>query len=90
MAKAFSANGKTGSSRRNTMGRLFMLELSGGRIHSMTPEGGDRKVIVTHCRHPDGIAVDVATGHIYWTNMGVLISTMAPSSGPTLTETIVK
>ena len=53
------------------MGRLFMLELSGGRIHSMTPEGGDRKVIVTNCRHPDGIAVDVAAGHIYWTNMGV-------------------
>ncbi len=71
MTKAFSTNGKTGSSRRSTMGRLFMLELSGGRIHSMTPEGGDRKVIVTNCRHPDGIAVDVAAGHIYWTNMGV-------------------
>jgi hypothetical protein len=37
----------------------------------MSPEGGDRKVIVTDCRHPDGIAVDVAAGHIYWTNMGV-------------------
>src|ERR1700722_13684988 len=71
MAKTFSANGKTGSSRRSTMGRLFMLELSGGRIHSMTPEGGDRKVIVTNCRHPDGIAVDAAADHIYWTNMGV-------------------
>jgi DNA-binding beta-propeller fold protein YncE len=71
MAKAFSANGKTGSSRSSTMGRLFMLELSGGRIHSMTLEGGDRKVIVTNCRHPDGIAVDVAADHIYWTNMGV-------------------
>jgi hypothetical protein len=71
MAKAFSANGKTGSSRRSTMGRLFMLELSGGRIHSMTPEGGDRRVIVTDCRHPDGIAVDVVADHIYWTNMGV-------------------
>ena len=71
MTKAFSADGKTRSSRRSTMGRLFMLELSGGRIHSMTPEGGDRKVIVTNCRHPDGIAVDVAAGHIYWTNMGV-------------------
>jgi hypothetical protein len=28
-------------------------------------------VIVTDCRLPDGIAVDVGAGHIYWTNMGV-------------------
>ena len=71
MTEASTANGKTGSSRKRAVGRLFVLELSGGRIHSMSPEGGDRKVIVTDCRHPDGIAVDVAAGHIYWTNMGV-------------------
>src|SRR6516225_182397 len=52
-------------------GRLFVLELSGGRIHSMNPDGSDRKTIVTDCRLPDGIAVDVKAGHIYWTNMGV-------------------
>jgi len=52
-------------------GRLFVLELSGDRIHSMNPDGSDRKTIVTNCRLPDGIAVDVAAGHIYWTNMGV-------------------
>src|SRR5712671_2782455 len=51
-------------------GRLFMLELSGGRIHSMRPDGSERKVLVSHCRLPDGIVVDVAAGHIYWTNMG--------------------
>jgi hypothetical protein len=50
---------------------LFLLELSGDRIHSMNPDGSDRKTIVTNCRLPDGIAVDVAAGHIYWTNMGV-------------------
>jgi len=71
MTEAFIANRKTGSSRKRAVGRLFVLELSGGRIHSMSPEGGDRKVIVADCRHPDGIAVDVAAGHIYWTNMGV-------------------
>jgi hypothetical protein len=71
MTEAFIANRKTVSSRERAAGRLFVLELSGGRIHSMTPEGGDRKVIVTDCRHPDGIVVDVAAGHIYWTNMGV-------------------
>jgi hypothetical protein len=37
----------------------------------MRPDGSDRKVIVTGCRHPDGIVVDVEAGHIYWTDMGV-------------------
>src|SRR6266542_4406554 len=58
------------SSRSAAVGRLFVLELSGGRIHSMNPDGSDRKVIVTGCDMPDGIAVDVVAGHIYWTNMG--------------------
>src|SRR5262249_48601409 len=53
------------------VGRLFVLELSGDRIHSMNPDGSDRKTIVTDCRYPDGIAVDVQAGHIYWTNMGI-------------------
>jgi len=59
------------SSDATRSGRLFVLELSGDRIHSMNPDGSDRKTIVTDCRLPDGIAVDVAAGHIYWTNMGV-------------------
>ena len=62
---------KTGSDRKGPSGRLFVLELSGGRIHSMKPDGSDRKVVVSNCRLPDGIAVDVSAGHIYWTNMGV-------------------
>src|SRR5882724_600666 len=56
---------------RATSGRLFVLEASGKRVHSLNPDGSDRKVIVTDCRLPDGIAVDVEAGHIYWTNMGV-------------------
>lgn len=52
-------------------GRLFLLELSGGRIHAINPDCGDRQVIVTGGRLPDGIVVDVEAGHIYWTNMGV-------------------
>src|SRR6201990_2539576 len=52
-------------------GRLFLLELSGDRIHSMNPDGSDRKTIVTDCHLPDGIVVDIEAGHIYWTNMGV-------------------
>ena len=50
--------------------RLFLLDLSDNRVVSLNPDGSDRKVIVTECRYPDGIAVDVAAGHIYWTNMG--------------------
>jgi DNA-binding beta-propeller fold protein YncE len=61
----------TASSAAAQSGRLFLLELSGDRIHSMKPDGSDRKTIVTDCRFPDGIAVDAEAGHIYWTNMGV-------------------
>lgn len=55
---------------KDTTGRLFFLEASGGRIHSVNADGSDRKVIVTGCRVPDGIVVDVEARHIYWTNMG--------------------
>jgi DNA-binding beta-propeller fold protein YncE len=56
-------------------GRLVFLELSAGRILAMNPDGSGRKVVVTDCRMPDGIAVDVAAGHIYWTNMGSSVGT---------------
>jgi len=59
------------SSDTTSTGRLFFLELSGDRIHSMNPDGSDRKIIITNCHLPDGIAVDAEAGHIYWTNMGV-------------------
>jgi hypothetical protein len=62
---------KRASGDTATVGRLFLLELSDDRIVSLNSDGSDRKVIVTGCRFPDGIAVDVAAGHIYWTNMGV-------------------
>ena len=59
------------SSGTTHSGRLFLLELSGDRIHSMNPDGSDRKTIVTNCHLPDGIVVDAEAGHIYWTNMGI-------------------
>jgi hypothetical protein len=54
-----------------TVGRLFFLEASGGRVLSVNADGSDRKVILTGCRIPDGVVVDAEAGHIYWTNMGV-------------------
>jgi hypothetical protein len=54
-----------------TNGRLFILDLSGGRILMVNPDGSGRKVIVNDLTHlPDGVILDVERGHIYWTNMG--------------------
>jgi DNA-binding beta-propeller fold protein YncE len=71
MAELSVSESRPASGGKTAVGRLFVLELSGDRIHSMNPDGSDRKTIVTNCRLPDGIAVDVAAGHIYWTNMGI-------------------
>jgi hypothetical protein len=54
-----------------TMSRLFVLDLGGGRVLSMDPDGSHRTVLATDCPHPDGIVVDVDAGHVYWTNMGI-------------------
>lgn len=52
-------------------GRLFFLDLAAGRVLSAKPDGSDLKTIVSEGRRlPDGIVVDIAAGHIYWTNMG--------------------
>src|ERR1700755_952376 len=58
------------SGEKATVGRLFLLDLSDDCVVSLNPDGADLKVLVTECRYPDGIVVDVAAGHIYWTNMG--------------------
>ena len=52
-------------------GRLFFLEASGGHVLSANADGSDLKTIVVEGRKiPDGLAVDVARGRLYWTNMG--------------------
>jgi hypothetical protein len=71
MMTARQATRAKASSGATRSGRLFLLELSGDRIHSMNPDGSDRKTIVTNCHLPDGIVVDADAGHIYWTNMGI-------------------
>jgi hypothetical protein len=50
---------------------LYVLDISGGRIFTVRPDGADKQVVVTRCKNPDGIAVDVDGGRIYWTEMGV-------------------
>ena len=49
-----------------TSGRLFFLDLSGGRILSANPDGSDLRTIIDEGRKlPDGMVLDVAAGHIY-------------------------
>ncbi len=54
-------------------GRIFFLDISDGRVLSANPDGSDLKTILEEGRKlPDGLAVDIAAGHLYWTNMGNL------------------
>jgi hypothetical protein len=56
---------------KETLGRLFVLDLSGSRIFSMNDDGTGPKTLVSGCQMPDGIALDLLNGHMYWTDMGV-------------------
>jgi len=54
-------------------GRIFFLDLAGGRILSANPDGSDLKTIVEEGRKlPDGLVIDSAARLMYWTNMGNL------------------
>jgi DNA-binding beta-propeller fold protein YncE len=62
---------ETGAKKSTTSGRLFFLDVGGGRVFSANPDGSDLKTIISEGRRlPDGIVVDISAGHIYWTNMG--------------------
>jgi hypothetical protein len=55
----------------STSGRLYFLDLRGGRVLSANPDGSDLKILLDgHKTGMDGIAVDPAARHIFWTNMG--------------------
>jgi len=63
--------GSTQPTSKAASGRLFFLDLGGGRILSAEPDGSDLKTIIIEGRRfPDGLVVDVEAGHLYWTNMG--------------------
>lgn len=52
-------------------GRLYFLDIRGGRVVSTAADGADAKVLISgRTGIPDGIAVDTQAGHIYWTIMG--------------------
>jgi DNA-binding beta-propeller fold protein YncE len=61
----------TPKSTSAVLGRLFFLDLGAGRVLSAYPDGSDLQIIVEEGRKlPDGLAVDVEAGFLYWTNMG--------------------
>jgi DNA-binding beta-propeller fold protein YncE len=71
MATLQTQNAQRAPGEKATRERLFVLDASStGRMFTANVDGSDLKTIVTGCRVPDGIAVDVDSGHIYWTNMG--------------------
>ena len=51
--------------------KLFVLSISAGLVLSMNPDGSNQTTIASGGHLPDGVAVDVVAGHVYWTNMGV-------------------
>jgi DNA-binding beta-propeller fold protein YncE len=59
------------SGGNGVVARIFFLDLGAGRVLSANLDGSDLKTLVSEGRKlPDGLAVDVAAGHLYWTNMG--------------------
>jgi DNA-binding beta-propeller fold protein YncE len=66
-----AAKSRTASGVDARVGRLFFLDVAGGRVLSANPDGSDLKTIVEEGRKiPDGLVVDSAAGRMYWTNMG--------------------
>ncbi len=57
--------------KSTSSGRLFFLDNGAGRVLSANPDGSDLRTLINEGRKgPDGLVVDAAAGHIYWTNMG--------------------
>jgi hypothetical protein len=72
-----SVSTSTGAPKRQPapVGRLFFLDLAAGRVMSANPDGSGLELIAEVGRTlPDGLTVDAAAGHLYWTNMGSLKS----------------
>ena len=59
------------ANKSTASGRLFFLDNGAGRVLTANPDGSDLRTLINEGRKaPDGLVVDAAAGHIYWTNMG--------------------
>jgi DNA-binding beta-propeller fold protein YncE len=73
MVKAATKSPNTHNKEKKDIvsGRIFFLDAAAGRVLSANADGSDPKTVVVEARKlPDGLAVDAAAGHLYWTNMG--------------------
>ena len=71
MSTTIATSARAPNEKNVVTGRIFFLDLGGGRVLSANPDGSDLKTLVMEGRKcPDGLAVDIAAGHLYWTNMG--------------------
>ena len=71
MTELQATKSRSASGGKTAVGRLFFLDVAGGRVLSANPDGSDLRTIVEEGRKiPDGLVVDSAAGHMYWTNMG--------------------
>jgi DNA-binding beta-propeller fold protein YncE len=69
-ASCFAADAPA-STDRAASGRIYFLDLRGHRIVSANPDGSDIKVLRDDLKEgPDGVVVDSASRHIFWSNMG--------------------
>jgi DNA-binding beta-propeller fold protein YncE len=60
-----------GADKSTAPGRLFFLDNGAGRVLTANPDGSDLRTLIDKGpKGPDGVVVDAAAGHIYWTNMG--------------------
>ena len=60
-----------GADKSTPSGRLFFLDNGAGRVLTANPDGSDLRTLIDKGpKGPDGVVVDDAAGHIYWTNMG--------------------
>jgi DNA-binding beta-propeller fold protein YncE len=60
-----------GTDKSTASGRLFFLDNGAGRVLTANPDGSDLRTLIDKGpKGPDGVVVDDAAGHIYWTNMG--------------------
>jgi DNA-binding beta-propeller fold protein YncE len=69
--RKMSNSSVTRNKGNSVVARIFFLDLAAGRVLSANPDGSDLRTLVSEGRKlPDGLVVDVAAGHLYWTNMG--------------------
>ena len=55
----------------STTARIFFLDIRGGRLISANPDGSDVKVVQEGLKNlPDGVVVDAAAKHVFWTQHG--------------------